>query len=282
LTVRLPAAAALCALALATGAAAQSPGPLAATGATVIDRLTGRTLFEKEAGRVLYPASATKILTALLVIESGSLETAVTIEPADTKVEPSSIGLRPGESVTRLNLLYALMLKSANDAAMALARDNAGSVEAFGERMTLRARELGATDSRFRNPHGLPDPEHVTTARDLALIARTAMGLPRFRAIVATRQFDYPSPAGPLPLRNHNRLLARFPGCTGIKTGYTVAAGQVLASAAQWGTREVVAVVLKTNKPGIWVDSEKLLQFGLTHLAAEPLNFEIEKSPSPR
>jgi D-alanyl-D-alanine carboxypeptidase (penicillin-binding protein 5/6) len=247
-----------------------APGelPLAAKGATVIDALTAIPIYSKNPDERLYPASATKILTALLIIEEGNLDTEVTVEPDDTKVEPSSLGLKPGEKYPRRELLYGLMLKSANDVAMALARDNAGSVEAFGEKMTERARALGAVSSNFKNPHGLHEKEHYTTAHDLALITRAAMEQPLFRKIVATQTYPWNgNPAYP-EISNHNKLLRNFPGCTGVKTGYTVAAQQVLVSAALRGGREVIAVVLHTNKPGIWEDSKLLLTHGLEHLPA--------------
>lgn len=241
-------------------------GPLEvhADGAAVLDNFTGEFLWQKNPDQPFFPASATKILTALLVIESGDLDRPVLVDIADTKVEPSSLNLRPGEYYTRRQLLYGLMLKSANDVAMCLARDNAGSVEAFGQKMTARAAELGATCSNFRNPHGLHDKYHYTTAHDLALIGRAAMQQPLFRQIVSTVNFEWGSPEGIVPLRNHNRLLVRYPGCIGVKTGYTGPAQQVLVSCALRNGREFLAVVLHTNKPGIWEDSAKLLDLGFS------------------
>ncbi|MEO7933850.1 MAG: D-alanyl-D-alanine carboxypeptidase family protein [Chthoniobacterales bacterium] len=241
-----------------------APGELvvAAGGAAVMDSFAGTFLWQKNADQRFFPASSTKILTALLIIESGHLDDIVTVTLEDTKVEPSSLDLKPGETYTRRQLLFGLMLKSANDVAMALARDNAGSVAAFAEKMTKRAAELGATDSHFMNPNGLHHPQHYTTAHDLALISRTAMQLPYFREIVRTQAFDWQSPRGMVPLRNHNRLLVRYPGCIGIKTGYTSQAQQVLVSSALRDGREYLAVVLHTNRPGIWEDSTKMLDFG--------------------
>jgi D-alanyl-D-alanine carboxypeptidase (penicillin-binding protein 5/6) len=162
-------------------------------------------------------------------------------------------------------MLYGLMLKSANDVAHALGRDNAGSVEAFAEKMTQRARELGATSTHFTNPHGLHNPQHFTTPRDLAIIARAAMQQPLFRQIVGTEKHAWVTNTAVRELYNHNRLLTRFEGCTGVKTGYTRPAQQVLVSAALRENREVIAVVMHTNKPGIWDDSTRLLSFGLEH-----------------
>jgi serine-type D-Ala-D-Ala carboxypeptidase (penicillin-binding protein 5/6) len=238
-----------------------------AQSAAVVDSYSGDFLFAKNENAKQYPASSTKILTALIVIESGDLDHLVTIDLADTKVEPSSLGLKPGEQYTRRQLLFGLLLKSANDVAMALARDNAGSVSAFADKMNLRAAQLGATSSHFVNPHGLHDPNHYTTAHDLVLIGRAAMQQPLFREIVSTVYYTWRAPSGQIDqLRNHNRLLRHFAGCNGLKTGYTRLAQQVLVSSALRGGHEVISVVLHTDKPGIWDDSKALLSYGLIKL----------------
>ena len=238
-----------------------------AQSAAVVDSYSGDFLFAKNENAKQYPASSTKILTALIVIESGDLDHLVTVDLADTKVEPSSLGLKPGEQYTRRQLLFGLLLKSANDVAMALARDNAGSVSAFAEKMNLRAAQLGATSSHFVNPHGLHDPNHYTTAHDLVLIGRAAMQQPLFREIVSTVYYTWRAPSGQIDqLRNHNRLLRHFAGCNGLKTGYTRIAQQVLVSSALRGGHEVISVVLHTDKPGIWDDSKTLLSYGLIKL----------------
>ena len=238
-----------------------------AQSAAVVDSYSGDFLFAKNENAKQYPASSTKILTALIVIESGDLDHLVAVDLADTKVEPSSLGLKPGEQYTRRQLLFGLLLKSANDVAMALARDNAGSVSAFAEKMNLRAAQLGATSSHFSNPHGLHDPNHYTTAHDLVLIGRAAMQQPLFREIVSTVYYTWRAPSGQInQLRNHNRLLRHFAGCNGLKTGYTRIAQQVLVSSALRGGHEVVSVVLHTDKPGIWDDSKALLSYGLIKL----------------
>lgn len=244
--------------------------PLAATGALALDAATGAILYQRNADQNFYPASATKILTALLVIEEGNLDRLVTIELTDTKVEPSSIGFKPGEQYTRRQLLYALLLKSANDVAMALARDNAGSVQAFAAKMNRRASALGANSSHFVNPHGLHHPAHFTTPHDLALIARTAMEQPYFRRVVSTVNYPWTTATGAMQLQNHNKLLTRFPGCTGLKTGFTNPAQQVLVSSALWQCREIISVVMHTNKPGIWEDSKLLLTYGFANLPELP------------
>jgi len=242
----------------------QEEPQVVAESAATIDSFTGEFLFVKNENAPQYPASSTKILTALLVIEAGDLDKVVTVDLSDTKVEPSNLELKPGEQYTRRQLLYGLLLKSANDVAMALARDNAGSVEAFAEKMNRRAVEFGATNSHFMNPNGLHDPSHYTTAHDLALIARAAMEQPFFRQVVSTIYYTWKSPAGSVyQLRNHNRLLRHFAGCNGLKTGYTRAAQQVLVSSALRDGHEVISVVLHTDKPGIWDDSKLLLAYSL-------------------
>jgi len=240
---------------------------LAAQSAALVDSYSGEFLYTKNPDAKEFPASSTKILTALIVIEAGNLDQIVTVAPEDTKVEPSSLDLKPGQQFTRRQLLFGMLLKSANDVALCLARDNAGSVPAFAEKMNLRAAELGATSSHFVNPHGLHDPNHYTTAHDLVLIARAAMQQPLFRQIVSTIYYTWRTPTGQVEeLRNHNRLLRHFAGCNGLKTGYTRPAQQVLVSSALRGGHEVISVVLHTDKPGIWVDSKTLLTYGLIKL----------------
>jgi D-alanyl-D-alanine carboxypeptidase (penicillin-binding protein 5/6) len=260
----------------------QPPGELSlkARGAIVVDAHSGSSLYEKNADQPQYPASTTKIMTALLVIEAGALEQEVEITLEDSRVGESSLEIKPGQHFPRRQMLYGLMLKSANDVAHALARDNAGSVEAFAEKMTRRASELGATATHFANPHGLHHSQHFTSPRDLALITRAAMSQPLFRQIVATEKHPWVSDFNSRDLFNHNRLLARFPGCTGVKTGYTIPAQQVLVSAALRDGREVISVVMHTDKPGIWDDSTALLNFGLkTPLPPSPLFEQARRTP---
>jgi D-alanyl-D-alanine carboxypeptidase (penicillin-binding protein 5/6) len=247
-------------------AAADTAGlPLAARGAIVIDAQTGAALYEKNADEPQFPASTTKILTALLVIEAGDLDREVECTLEDSKVGESSLELKPGQRFPRRQMLYGLMLKSANDVAHALGRDNAGSAAAFAEKMTRRAAELGATTARFANANGLHDRVHSCSPRDLALISRAAMEQPLFRQIVTTRRYQWVNSDSSLRLlTNHNRMLERVPGCTGVKTGYTNPAQQVLVSAALRDGREVIAVVMHTDKPGIWDDSTLLLSYGLS------------------
>ncbi len=244
--------------------------PLAAKSAILLDAKTGDVLYEKAPDDLQYPASATKILTALLVLEAGNLDQKLTVQLEDTKVEPSALEFKPGEEYTRRDLLFVLLLKSANDVALALARDNAGSVKEFAEKMNKRAEALGAKASHFTNPHGLHDPRHFTTARDLALIARFAMQQPLFREIVATPEFGIMRGDEKVLMKNHNKLLGMFAGCIGVKTGYTRASQQVLVSCAIRGGCEAISVIMHSDKPGIWNDSKTLLEHAFEKLGAGP------------
>src|SRR5258708_18977403 len=233
--------------------------PLAAQSAALVDSYSGEFLYTKNPDAKQYPASSTKILTALIVIEAGNLDQLVTVAPEDTKVEPSSLDLKPGQQFTRRQLLFGMLLKSANDVAMCLARDNAGSVPAFAEKMDQRAAELGATNSHFVNPHGLHDPNHYTTAHDLVLIARAAMQQPLFRQIGSTIYYTWRTPNGEVDeLRNHNRLLRHFPGCNGLKTGYNRAAQHWLGSKALRARHEVMSRGLPSHQPRPWAGANSL------------------------
>lgn len=244
-------------------ALAEGELPILSKGAIVIDAYTGAPLYEKSADEMLYPASTTKIMTALLIIEAGDLDREIEVTEEDSKVGESSLSLLPGERYTRRQMLFGLMLKSANDVAHALGRDNAGTAEEFAAKMTLRAKELGATNTNFRNANGLHHPQHYTSARDLAVITRAAMSQPYFRQVVSTKSYMWHRFTGELwALSNHNRLLGQFPGCTGVKTGYTNPSQQVLVSAALRDKREVIAVTMKGQKPANWEDSKLLLSFG--------------------
>lgn len=245
-----------------------APGelPLIADAAIAIDAFTGEPLYEKDADTRYFPASTTKVMTALLIIEAGELDRSVEIAVEDSKVGESGLGIKPGERYTRWQMLHGLMLKSANDVAHALGRDNAGSMPAFALKMTIRAKELGALHTSFRNPHGLHHAEHYTTARDLAIIGRAAMQQPFFRKLVTTPRYDWPAPSGLRPLPTRNRMLTEFPGSTGIKTGFTNPAQHTFMGGALRGGREVISVVLHSTRQGKWDDSMLLLSYGLQRL----------------
>src|SRR5205807_4894465 len=200
-----------------------------ATSVIVVNAHSGDVLYEKNADQMRPPASTEKLLTALVVAESGALDRPVTVAQVDTFAEPVKLNIKPGDIYQRIDLLRALLVKSPNDVARCLARDNAGSIEAFAEKMNQRATALGATHSHFVNPNGLPDARQYSTARDLAMIARVAYANPTIRSIVCLPQLMFRYANGRTrELENTNKLLKRLPYCNGMKTGYTEAAGKCL------------------------------------------------------
>ena len=242
-----------------------TPPPVVRGGsAIVIDAITGRILAGKNPDETRAIASTQKLLTALLVIETGNLDKEVTIQRSDTLVEPTKIYLKVGEVHTRRELVRVIMVRSANDAATALARDVGGSVEGFGELMTRRARSLGMLHSVFKNPHGLTVPGQYSTARDLAILARAAYRKPFIRECMRTRKFTFTHNDGRTRvLENTNKLLKRFDYTTGMKTGTTNASGKCLVSSAEYNGRTAITVILKTTNAAVWSDSEKLLRWAL-------------------
>ncbi len=247
-------------------------GGIPATGARsviMVDARTGQILYEKNADEVRPPASTQKLLTALVVAETGFLDRQVTVEPIDTLAEPVKLNIKPGDTYQRIDLLRALLVKSPNDVARCLARDNAGSIEAFAERMNQRARELGATHSHFVNPNGLPVPGQYSSARDLSVIARTAYANPTIRSIVCLPQIVFRYANGRTrELENTNQVLKRLPYCNGMKTGYTEAAGHCLICSGTRPGRDIIVVVLGDSKAGVWRDASALLAWGLWNPSA--------------
>ena len=230
----------------------------------VVDANTGKTLYEKNADQIRAPASTQKLLTALIVAERGFLDQPVTIQQVDTMADPVKLNIKSGDTYQRIDLLRALLVKSPNDVARCLARDYAGSVEAFGEVMNRRARELGAVNSHFVNPNGLPMPGQYSTARDLSLIARVAYANPTIRSIVCLPQLVFRYANGRTrELENTNKLLRRLPYCNGMKTGYTEAAGKCLIASGSRPGREVIVVVLGDSSSRVWRDASALLSWGL-------------------
>lgn len=246
----------------------QIPGSVPSTGAAaviVIDARSGAVLYEKNADQHRAPASTLKLLTSLLIAERGFLDRQVTVVPTDTYAEPSRLNIKAGESYQRIDLLRALLVKSPNDVARCLARDYAGNLDSFVAAMNQRARELGATNSNFMNPNGLPSPGQYSTARDLSLIARAAYANPTIRSIVRLPKVVFRFSNGRTrELENTNKILTQLPYCNGMKTGYTDAAGHCLISSGARPGRDVIAVVLGANsKPRVWKDSAALLSWAL-------------------
>ena len=251
-------------------ASALTPGPSGAVPNTransvvVVDARTGAVLHEKNADQPRPAASTQKLLTALIIAETGYLDRPVRVEPIDTFAEPVRLNIRPGEVYQRIDLLRALLVKSPNDVARCLARDNAGSIEAFADRMNAKAQLLGATHSHFLNPNGLPIPGQYSTARDLAVIARAAYANPTIRSIVCLPQLVFRYANGRTrELENTNKVLKRLPFCNGMKTGYTEAAGHCLIASGSRPGRDIIVVVLGDTKSGVWTDAASLLSWGL-------------------
>jgi D-alanyl-D-alanine carboxypeptidase (penicillin-binding protein 5/6) len=251
-------------------ASALTPGPSGAVPNTraysvmVVDARTGAVLHEKNADQPRPAASTQKLLTALIIAETGYLDRPVRVEPIDTFAEPVRLNIRPGEVYQRIDLLRALLVKSPNDVARCLARDNAGSIEAFADKMNAKAQLLGATRSHFLNPNGLPIPGQYSTARDLAIIARAAYANPTIRSIVCLPQLVFRYASGRTrELENTNKVLKRLPFCNGMKTGYTEAAGHCLIASGSRPGRDIIVVVLGDTKSGVWTDAASLLSWGL-------------------
>lgn len=232
--------------------------------AILFDANTGEVLYKKNDMLPTPIASTQKLMTALLIARDGNLSGKVRVEKPDTLAEPSKLYLKEGDSYTRTMLLTGLLVRSANDAAVVLARDNAGSVEAFADKMNREARKLGAKNSQFVNPNGLPNPSQISTARDLACIARAAYRQPVLRDIMNQKSATFYFADGKTTtLTNTNRVLRDYSFCNGMKTGYTVLSGHCLVASGSAGGREMIAVVLKSDKAHVWDDAAALLEFGL-------------------
>ena len=249
----------------AAGAEGAAPNVSAAS-AVLMDAGTGRVLYEKDGHTRRLIASTTKLMTALVALESGhSLDEAVTVAPQWTGAEGSSLYLRPGEEITLEALLYGLLLRSGNDAALAVAGCCGGTVERFVDRMNRRAQELGMLDTSFANPNGLDAEGHYSSACDMAVLARTCLENETLAKIAATKSITL----GTRTFTNHNKLLWRYEGCVGLKTGYTEKAGRTLVSAARRDGLTLICVTL--NAPSDWADHTALFDWGFACYQARPL-----------
>ena len=240
----------------------------------------GEIIWSKNADEKLPMASTTKIMTALVAIENGDISKEVKVNRKACGVEGSSVYLTAGEILTLEDLLYALMLESANDAASAIACEVAGSVEEFAVMMNDTAARLGLADTHFVNPHGLDDPNHYTTAEDLAKLTDYALKNETFATIVSTYKKTIPlhGDEGVRMLLNHNKLLKRYDDVIGVKTGFTKRSGRCLVSAAERNGLTVVAVTL--NAPDDWNDHRNMQEYGFSQyshqILAEPGQYQVE------
>nr|WP_246628377.1 D-alanyl-D-alanine carboxypeptidase family protein [Paenibacillus oenotherae] len=259
-------------------------GKLQGDAAILIDEKTGKILYGKNEHERLYPASTTKIVTALLALEKGDPEDIVEIgdEVRFRTAGESSSGLVEGQRITLRDLVSALMLPSGNDAARTIARyvttldtghvqSTEDSISHFAQLMNERAEEIGAIESHFVNPHGLHDPEHYTTAHDLALIAQVARTNTLFRQIVSETERTINTGHSAQTLVNRNKLLQEgseyyYQGANGIKTGYTGEAGYCLVASAERGDANLIAVVLHSTSADVWYDAQKMLEYGFDRI----------------
>lgn len=234
--------------------------------AVLIDGDTGKVLYEKAADEKAYPASTTKIMTALVTLETlmkydSPIDQLIEVPQCAEGVEGSSLYLKAGERISIEDLLYGLMLVSGNDAAVALAEVIGGSQEEFVEMMNIRAAELGCTGTNFVNPNGLFDDNHYTTARDMALIACEAMKNETFRKIVGSQQWNAASRESTyVTFRNKNKTVFQYEGGNGIKIGYTENSGRTLVASARRGEKSMICVVM--SAPDWFNDAYKLMDQG--------------------
>ena len=259
-------------LLLTARAGAEENIQITAASAILIEASTGRVLYEKAADVPRFPASTTKMMTCVLAIEEGDLSSILTVSRTAAETEDTEVDA--GDRFVLAELVAEMMLRSDNGAAVAIAEDLAGSVGSFAAHMNEKAKAIGAKDTHFLNPNGLPDPAHVSTAHDIARIAAYGMKNPKFRSFVGAkeREITWVTPEKKRALMaNTNRLLSTYEGATGIKTGYTNAAGGCLAASARRGGVELIAVVLgAADENARFADAATLLDTGFRRVKAAP------------
>ncbi|MBE6668080.1 MAG: D-alanyl-D-alanine carboxypeptidase [Ruminococcaceae bacterium] len=238
---------------------------VSAKSAILINAEDGSVYYEKNPDERLGMASTTKLMTALVVSERLDPDKAVTVPKEAVGIEGSSIYLTEGERITVRELLYALLLSSANDAAVALALECADSIEGFCALMNEKADKMGLVNTNFTNPHGLFDENHYTTARELATVGRHALNNELIAEIVATKKatVSHDGEADARLLVNHNKLLGKYDGAIGMKTGFTKKTGRTLVSAARRDGLTLIAVTL--DAPDDWRDHKAMLDYGFEH-----------------
>lgn len=243
----------------------RGPAPrISADRCLVVDARTGDVLYEKNGDKPGQVASTQKLLTSLIIVESGQLDAMVTIEEADCKCAPVRFGLHAGEQYSRRQLLTALLVHSYNDIAQALARDNAGSLEAFAQKMNDRAAVLGMAGSHFVNPNGLPVENQFSTPRDMAQVALAVDKIPELREIVSTKSVAFRRADGRFEnLENTNRVLHSCAYCDGMKTGYTDEAGYCLISSGEKDGHRRIVLIFNDDRDTVWKDSQAMLDWSL-------------------
>ncbi len=246
-----------------------------AKAAILINADTGEVIYSQNAKERLPMASTTKIMTSLLLCESGDMAKEITVTAEMVRVEGTSMGLMAWDRVSYKALLYGMLLASGNDAANVTAYALGGTIDRFVKMMNDKASELGLTNTHFETPSGLDGDEHYTTAEDLASLARVCMDNELFAAAAASESatLEYGNPPYRRTLTNHNKLLKTFDGAIGVKTGFTKKSGRCLVSAAQRDGKRVIAVTL--NDPNDWADHTALLNYGLEQIKTTEITPEI-------
>lgn len=244
---------------IATPATADQP-EVTAEAAIVMDARTGQVLYTKNADRRMPPASTTKMITAILALEQGNLKSNVTISLHASQTEEAAMELKAGEQISLEDLLYGALLWSSNDACVAIGEHIGGTEENFVRLMNEKARGIGTKGTHFMNTNGLPNPEHYSTARDLAIIARYTLKNPTFARMVSTKVKFIAGVKDQWSLDNTNKLLWSYEGANGVKTGTTEEAGLCLVSSATRDGRQTIAVVLRSDDR--YNDSIRLLDHG--------------------
>lgn len=240
--------------------------------AVVMDMNTGTIVYGKNPLVSHYPASITKIMTALLALKLGHLTDTLTASADAVSQPPDKLYMVPGEKAQLEPLLYGMLLDSANDVAVEIAQNYGQSVSHFAQMMNDEAKSLGATHTHFVNPNGLPDPNHVTTAYDMAVISRAAMQYPEFRKIVGTKYYNWKGSEWQSKLSNLNSMLFYYPGCIGLKTGFTSVAHETLVVAATRGSDTFLAVLMDAPTDyEIRHDASQLLDYAFAHYQTETL-----------
>ena len=236
--------------------------------AIALDKETKNVLFEQNAYEIVPMASTTKILTALIAIEQGDLDKEVTISKNATSIRGSKVGYKTGENITLRELVFGLMFKSGNDAAIAIAEELGGSMEGFSEIMNHYARSIGILDSHFESPHGLDSNKHYSSAYDLAILAAKGMDYDLFREVVGSKSIDNFT----RDYNNINKILWMLPGANGIKTGYTGGAGKCLVSSVESNGKDIIIVVL--NCPDRWNATKQIYEHLVETIAFESQNIK--------
>lgn len=238
------------------------PPGVSAASAVLMDAATGEILYGKQTDARRPPASTTKIMTAILGLELGRPDEIVTVSRKAAAVGEATLHLDPGEKIILYELITGALVRSGNDACVAIAEQISGSEEQFVQLMNKKALLLGAQNTNFVNTNGLPNKDHYSTAGDLALMARYGLQIPQFSSITRQKETDihFLEPDVFMDLRNTNKLLWNYPYADGVKTGTTTAAGKCLVASASKEGRQLLVVVL--NAPDRFGDAKKLLEWG--------------------